>query len=118
MRVLVRTLCRFGFLKSFLNCSTARTVNHPFHLHGYDVFVLGMGQRSDGVPMTIELAKAMMKHKELERSSLRRHAIKDTISVPIRGYTIFRFKADNPGWWLLHCHYGEISNLFFMIILS
>ena len=29
---------------------------------------------------------------------------KDTVIVPFGGYTVIRFLADNPGWWLLHCH--------------
>ncbi|XP_077977584.1 uncharacterized protein LOC144433148 [Glandiceps talaboti] len=30
--------------------------------------------------------------------------MKDTVIVPVGGYTIIRFKADNPGWWFVHCH--------------
>lgn len=30
--------------------------------------------------------------------------IKDTITVPDGGYTIIRFVANNPGFWLFHCH--------------
>lgn len=29
---------------------------------------------------------------------------KDTVTVPDGGYTIIRFYADNPGFWLFHCH--------------
>ena len=29
---------------------------------------------------------------------------KDTVSVPRRGYVVLRFKADNEGIWMLHCH--------------
>lgn len=29
---------------------------------------------------------------------------KDTVTVPDGGYTIIRFIADNPGYWLFHCH--------------
>jgi Multicopper oxidase len=57
--------------------------------------------------MTTKLAKAMMRLKQFPRSSARRLPIKDTISIPSKGYIIFRFKADNPGWWLLHCHFGQ-----------
>lgn len=35
------------------------------------------------------------------------HALKDTVSIPSKGFAVFRFKADNPGWWLLHCHFGK-----------
>ena len=34
----------------------------------------------------------------------RRLARKDTLTVPFGGYTVVRFIADNPGWWLFHCH--------------
>ena len=27
---------------------------------------------------------------------------KDTVIVPYGGYTVIRFVADNPGWWLRH----------------
>ena len=29
---------------------------------------------------------------------------KDTVFVPSGAYVVVRFEADNPGWWLLHCH--------------
>lgn len=30
--------------------------------------------------------------------------MKDTVTVPDGGYTIIRFVADNPGYWIFHCH--------------
>ena len=30
--------------------------------------------------------------------------LKDVVVVPDGGYTIFRFRAWNPGWWIFHCH--------------
>lgn len=33
------------------------------------------------------------------------HAIlRDTVQIPSRGYAVLRFRADNPGVWLFHCH--------------
>ena len=29
---------------------------------------------------------------------------KDTIPVPDGGFAVLRFKANNPGVWLIHCH--------------
>lgn len=29
---------------------------------------------------------------------------KDTVVVPCGGYTTIRFLADNPGYWVMHCH--------------
>ena len=33
-----------------------------------------------------------------------RPPVKDTITVPVGGYTVIRFLADNPGTWMYHCH--------------
>ena len=30
--------------------------------------------------------------------------VKDTVIVPANGYTVIRFRTDNPGFWLMHCH--------------
>ena len=30
--------------------------------------------------------------------------LKDTVTVPDAGYTLVRLTADNPGYWLFHCH--------------
>lgn len=30
---------------------------------------------------------------------------KDTILIPNPGYVRVRFRADNPGFWLGHCHF-------------
>ena len=30
--------------------------------------------------------------------------LKDTVSMPTKGYANIRFIADNPGLWLLNCH--------------
>jgi FtsP/CotA-like multicopper oxidase with cupredoxin domain len=83
------------------------TLNHPFHLHGYQLFVMGMDQHPDKKPMTVELAKMMANFKPFRLSTTTKYPIKDTISIPSKGFTTFRFKADNPGFWLLHCHYGN-----------
>ena len=29
---------------------------------------------------------------------------KDTVPVPDAGFTVMRFRADNPGFWIMHCH--------------
>ena len=33
-----------------------------------------------------------------------RAPLKDTVMVPYGGYVVVYFKADNPGYWFLHCH--------------
>jgi hypothetical protein len=29
---------------------------------------------------------------------------RDTVTVPAQGWTVIRFRADNPGVWMFHCH--------------
>ncbi|VFQ96026.1 unnamed protein product [Cuscuta campestris] len=65
---------------------------HPWHLHGHDFWVLGYGDgkfnRSTD-PVKFNLVDPVMKN---------------TVPVHPYGWTAFRFKADNPGAWLFHCH--------------
>ncbi|XP_063393914.1 uncharacterized protein LOC134679036 [Cydia fagiglandana] len=75
--------------------------NHPFHLHGHSFRVVGL--RRLGKDTTIEEVKAWDEAGLLKRN-LKNAPIKDTVTVPDGGYTVIRFKADNPGYWLFHCH--------------
>ncbi|KAM7364393.1 uncharacterized protein ACRADG_000906 [Cochliomyia hominivorax] len=81
-------------------------MHHPFHLHGYRFMVTGLGQHPDGVPMSIQRAKQMERNRMLPRDYFNaRPPFKDTVSIPSRGYAVIRFRATNPGFWLMHCHY-------------
>ncbi|KAK7083883.1 Mco1p [Halocaridina rubra] len=42
---------------------------------------------------------------------------KDSVTVPDGGYTVVRFTADNPGWWLMHCHLSFHSELGMVALL-
>ncbi|XP_049881247.1 uncharacterized protein LOC126377517 isoform X2 [Pectinophora gossypiella] len=75
--------------------------NHPFHLHGHNFRVVGMRRLANQT--TVEDVKAFDKAGFMTRN-LRNAPLKDTVTVPDGGYTIIRFKADNPGYWLFHCH--------------
>lgn len=111
MKLYVRTLLLFITIQivndDLFLLLAINNLNHPFHLHGYQMFVTGMGQHPDKKPMTVKLAQQMLLTKAFSYSLQSNHIIKDTISIPSKGYTVLRFKADNPGWWLLHCHYGN-----------
>lgn len=43
--------------------------------------------------------------------------LKDTVQIPSGGYTIFRFYADNPGAWLIHCHMENDAEMGMMAVL-
>ncbi|XP_033225671.1 laccase-1 [Belonocnema kinseyi] len=75
--------------------------NHPFHLHGYGFRVMAMERV--GKSTTVEEVKKLDREGRIKRK-LHRAPIKDTVTVPDGGFTILRFYADNPGYWLFHCH--------------
>lgn len=75
--------------------------NHPFHLHGNAFRVIGMERLNSSV--NLEQIQELDNQGKLKRRLLRA-PIKDTVTVPDGGYTIIRFVADNPGYWLFHCH--------------
>lgn len=73
-------------------------LSHPFHLHGYNFKVIGIGRSPDTNVKKINLKHAL----DLDRRGLlhRQYNLppsKDTIAVPNNGYVVLRFRADNPG---------------------
>ncbi|KAI4484871.1 hypothetical protein M0802_012999 [Mischocyttarus mexicanus] len=75
--------------------------NHPFHIHGYQFRVVGMERL--GKKVSINEIKRLDAAGKINRK-LDHAPLKDTVTVPNMGYTIIRFYADNPGYWLFHCH--------------
>ncbi|KAH8334541.1 hypothetical protein KR059_011251, partial [Drosophila kikkawai] len=75
--------------------------NHPFHLHGNAFRVMGLERLGENV--TIEMIKQLDQFNLLKRN-LVNPPVKDTVTIPDGGYTIIRFEASNPGYWLFHCH--------------
>lgn len=93
-------------------------VDHPFHLHGFPLFVTEVCQNTDQGPMTVEkVRKLRRKNRHIEKNN-RHFPIKDTISVPRQGYIVLRFKADNPGFWFGHCHYSFHTAMGMTFILQ
>ncbi|GER50926.1 laccase [Striga asiatica] len=66
--------------------------NHPIHLHGYDFYIVaeGFGNFNQG--------------RDASKFNLVDPPLRNTASVPVGGWAVIRFVADNPGVWLLHCH--------------
>ncbi|XP_006611755.1 laccase-1-like [Apis dorsata] len=79
----------------------AYDANHPFHLHGYQFRVIAMERVGENV--TVDKVKALDKEGAIRRN-LDHAPLKDTVTVPDGGYTVVRFHANNPGYWLFHCH--------------
>ncbi|KAK4407722.1 Laccase-12 [Sesamum angolense] len=66
--------------------------NHPIHLHGYHFFVVGQGFGNFN-PET-----------DTAKFNLIDPPVRDTMGVPVGGWAVIRFVANNPGVWLFHCH--------------
>ncbi|XP_022889512.1 laccase-12-like [Olea europaea var. sylvestris] len=66
--------------------------NHPIHLHGYDFYILAEGFGN------------FNPNRDTAKFNLIDPPLRNTASVPVGGWTVIRFVADNPGVWLMHCH--------------
>ncbi|KAK6237459.1 hypothetical protein QUC31_002928 [Theobroma cacao] len=66
--------------------------SHPFHLHGYNFFVVGTGIGN------FDPVKDPAKYNMVDPVE------RNTVGVPTGGWTAIRFRADNPGVWFMHCH--------------
>lgn len=66
--------------------------SHPFHLHGYNFFVMGTGIGN------FDPVKDPAKYNLVDPPE------RNTVGVPTGGWAAIRFRADNPGVWFLHCH--------------
>ncbi|XP_032672515.1 laccase-2-like isoform X2 [Odontomachus brunneus] len=70
-----------------------------YHLHGYSFYVVGA--RQFGRSMSLQDIKNLDERKQLFSRNLDCAPAKDTIVVPKFGAVALRFKADNPGYWML-----------------
>ncbi|XP_055592894.1 uncharacterized protein LOC129744412 [Uranotaenia lowii] len=97
-------------------------LNHPFHLHGYPMYVMEMYQnRSQAItiPQAVRRARVRSLLPRVRTGDLKQFpAVKDTVSVPSKGYTRLRFRADNPGFWLMHCHYEWHTAVGMVLVLQ
>ncbi|PON45589.1 Laccase [Trema orientale] len=66
--------------------------NHPIHLHGYNFHVLAQGFGNYNAS------------RDRKKFNFVNPQIRNTIGVPSGGWAVIRFRANNPGIWLMHCH--------------
>ncbi|KAG6508119.1 laccase-11-like [Zingiber officinale] len=66
--------------------------SHPFHLHGYNFFVVGRGIGN------FDPANDPAQFNLIDPPE------RNTVAVPTGGWTAIRFRANNPGVWFVHCH--------------
>jgi laccase len=74
------------------NTAILAVENHPMHLHGFNFHVLAQGFGNyDPV-------------KDPKKFNLVNPQSRNTIGVPVGGWAVIRFTANNPGVWFMHCH--------------
>ncbi|XP_062618563.1 uncharacterized protein LOC134280151 [Saccostrea cucullata] len=97
-------------------------VHHPIHLHGHHFHILKIGYpvydpetgnaiaRNPDIRCLNQLcteatwADPSWNTGNIPGLNLVDPPLKDTIIVPVNGYVIVRLRADNPGFWFMHCH--------------
>ena len=75
-------------------------LTHPFHLHGHKFFVMEMGAF-----LTPTTSQAIRVNGVKRRNRNKQPVHRDTVLVPNKGFVRLKFRADNPGFWLAHCHF-------------
>ncbi|KAF8079715.1 hypothetical protein N665_1005s0020 [Sinapis alba] len=66
--------------------------NHPMHLHGFNFHVLAQGFGNYDPT------------RDRSKYNLVDPQFRNTLAVPVGGWAVTRFTADNPGAWIMHCH--------------
>ncbi|KAL3853426.1 hypothetical protein ACJMK2_016981 [Sinanodonta woodiana] len=124
----------------FTNMGLGKGQPHPIHLHGHSFYVMKMGYgKYDNITAKIigeNLDVNCRGNKNREKSycnnptwsdrswikgnvpglKFEKAPLKDTLVVPSGGYAVVRFRADNPGLWVMHCHM-EVHHLEGMRLL-
>ncbi|KAJ9185297.1 hypothetical protein P3X46_004949 [Hevea brasiliensis] len=74
------------------NTALLAVENHPIHIHGFNFHVLAQGFGNyDPV-------------NDPKKFNLVNSPLRNTIGVPVGGWAVIRFTANNPGVWFMHCH--------------
>jgi iron transport multicopper oxidase len=68
---------------------------HPFHLHGHNFQAIARSDEEAGV-----FDPTNSSYTNYPTVPMRR----DTFVLKPDGFIVLRFRADNPGVWLFHCH--------------
>ncbi|OIT08645.1 PREDICTED: laccase-15-like [Nicotiana attenuata] len=67
-------------------------LDHPMHLHGYNFYVVGWGLGN------------FNEKQDPQNYNLVDPPRRNTVAIPRNGWIAIRFRADNPGVWIMHCH--------------
>ncbi len=105
------------FVISNYRPGSAGYYHHPLHFHGVQFAVLRVAYgpqnaitgKYSGLNPDITCDNDMCREPRWTSGrptdiNVNQPVIKNTITVPARGYVVIRMRTDNPGPWLMHCH--------------
>lgn len=98
-KCLHRIKFKLGSIAELIVVNIDDKLGHPMHLHGHKFHIMDMGL----LPENITYSE--VKNGALPASNPKRPPYKDTVLLPYPGYIRLRFRANNPGYWLFHCHF-------------
>ncbi len=80
---------------------------HPWHMHGHKFYVMGVGypdRYKDCNILRCVRPWYGIHAGEESLTDLSTAPLKDTVMIPAGGWVVIRYRTDNPGMWLFHCH--------------
>merc|ERR1712137_1055625 len=88
----------------------SETGPHPFHLHGHEMWYLGVGKEKGAFDAT--------RHEHLLNTQ--NPPLMDVFEVPHNGFAAVRFRVDNAGAWLFHCHISphHLAGMGFVVLID
>ncbi|KAI5736662.1 hypothetical protein M8J76_005883 [Diaphorina citri] len=85
------------------------TFLHPMHLHGTDIYIIEQGiipVAEDHRAFVGKLQERLAREGPDLATKIRpQPCVKDTVTIPPNGYTVVRVHFNNPGIWIMHCHF-------------
>jgi len=86
--------------------SSGQKRHHPMHIHGNNWVVVKQGYMEERMNNP--------NGYYLNRENIADRPRRDVILIPDGGYAIVEFVANNPGMWMMHCHFEEhlLSGMF------
>ncbi|KAJ8725800.1 hypothetical protein PYW08_003983 [Mythimna loreyi] len=84
--------------------------SYTFHMHGFNMQVISTWQNPKDKPISKQDFQKLNKDGKILRN-LQNPPVKDTITVPNKGYTIVRIKIDRGGTWMLECRSCALSSI-------
>ncbi|XP_033120873.1 laccase-11-like [Anneissia japonica] len=106
---------KVGQVVEFVIIDSFNISDHSMHIHGHSFRVLAQGKMSNlSAYDIINYDKTV----GITRISLKSSVEKDTINVPMGGYSIIRWKAENPGYWFFHSQVENYALLGMTMVIQ